>query len=373
MRKEGVAIDDQIFLSVRRLRGDDLFTYGELVALSGDFYGSPAELYEERPSPVPWLWEANDVSDLRSMFAVELKWIEDRQRGRRTGAYPDNNVRMAWNAKAYVELALRNTDHFGWHNQLAYCRWHGAALDLAMTAASRNDETWARALVYNAFADHFLTDGFAAGHIRVPRAELRSWAEGRGWSDKLAGALSKLLHDQDGHVETLHGAGDTTRGPNDGLAVRNSKRAAWRTFCDGQLFLFPGAMSQPEVYHPVQAVAESVRELVLAWKKRALPKAGYRALLEVPFPDADAPGLAEKFGASTTSARLDALMQSVAWYSEVPWLGPGLKREHVVALFAALPELMKRLRANIAADCERDPTLEARMPKPYVDAFKAIR
>lgn len=32
-------------------------------------------------------------------------------------------------------------------------------------------ETFRWALFTNAFADHFLTDAFAAGHVRVPRAE----------------------------------------------------------------------------------------------------------------------------------------------------------------------------------------------------------
>ncbi|MHB8877120.1 MAG: hypothetical protein ACYC8T_25775 [Myxococcaceae bacterium] len=372
LRRGGYQVDDETFLNVHRLYGGASHQYGELVALSGDFYDSPSELYEERPSAVPWRREANDHEELRKMFAVELGWIEDRQRGRGTEAYPDLNLRMAWSAKAYVELALRNVDHFGWHNQLAYCRYHGAALGMAVSAEGRADERWARALVYNAFADHFLTDGFAAGHIRVPRAEIRLWCEGQGLSDKLAGALSKVLHDQDGHVEGFHGAGEDNRKDTEGLPVCNSKGDAWRTFCDGQLFLFPGATSRPEVQRPVRAVAESVKELVAAWKKGVLPKGVFSATREVPFPDPRSPGLAEKFSAGMSPRRVEALVKSIAWYAKVPWLGPGLRAKHVQELFGALPELMKRFRANVKADLDRDPSLGRRLPSKYIEAFRAL-
>lgn len=112
------------------------------------------------------------------------------------------------------------------------------------------NETFRRALYTNAFADHFLTDAFAAGHIRVPRAEIRNWAEARGLGDKIAGALSKLLHDQDGHIdlESLHGPVDENDGrPEDGLLVQDSTGTSWSTRCDGQLFLETNAAQSTAV------------------------------------------------------------------------------------------------------------------------------
>jgi hypothetical protein len=372
LRQAGINIGDGEFLAIKRLHGPLVLQYGELVALSGDFYESPSELYEERPAPVPWLWEDNDSKDIRAMFGVELAWIEDRQRGRGAASYPDQNVRLAWNAKSYLELALRNVDHFGWHNQVAYCRHHAAALELAAAAKGRADDRWSRALAYNAFADHFLTDGFAAGHIRVPRAEIRAWATGRGLSNELAGTLSKLLHDQDGHVSTLHGRGDLQRADDDGLAVCNANGARWRTFCDGQLFLFPGATWRPEVQHPVRAVADSVKELVLAWKTGVVPQGRFAATEEVPFPDPDGPGMVAKFPAHMSAARRKALHDSIAWYAKVPWLGPGTTPAHLTMLFEALPELMKTFRANVEADVRRDASLARRLPAAYVDAYRSL-
>ena len=372
-RASGIDVADAVFSRIARLDGKETFSYGELVAFSGDFYGSPSALYEEKPSAIPWLWEANDLSDLRKSFAKELRWIEDRQRGRGPLAYPDENLRQAWNAKSYVELALRNVDHFGWHNVAAYCLHHAAALALAARARGKDVEPWRRAVVTNAFADHFLSDGFAAGHVRVPRAEIRAWAKARKLSDKLAGALSKLLHDADGHVETLHGLAEGARGDGDGLPVRNAAGDAWSTFCDGQLFLFPGSVATPAVRVPVAAIGASVLELVRAWKKGVLPKGVFEATRLVAFPSPDAPGLSDKFSTKLPAARLKALFDSAAWYSKIPWIGPGLTLAHVRALFEALPGLMGELRENVRSDLRRDPGLARRIAPEYVQAYLSIR
>jgi len=367
------ALDPELFSSIPRKNTRDALRYGELVALSGDFYDSPESFFEEKPSAIPWLWEDNDLGDLRGLFAEELRWIEERN-GRQGQPYPDNNLRFAWNAKSYVELALRNVDHFGWHNLLAYRRHHAEALRLAAAARGRDDETFRRARYTNAFADHFLTDGFAAGHVRVPRAEIRAWAEERGFNEKIAGALSKVLHDQDGHIDagSLHGVHDENRrADDDGLPVQNSLGAKWFTRCDGQLFLEAGSEGSPAVEQAVAAVSASVTELLVAWQEGTLPRGTYEATKHVPFPRPGSPALAEKFPASLPPERLEALWQSVGWYAKIPWIS-GMERHHIAALFEALPAIMARFRANVAADVDRDPELTERLAAPYIAAYRSV-
>jgi hypothetical protein len=342
---------------------------------SGDFYDSPRDLYEERPTRLPWLPRSNDLGALRDAFAVELAWIEARH-DRRPGPsrlYPDTNIRMAWNAKAYVELALQNVDHFGWHNIERYCRHHAEALQLAYDAHGRDDETFRRALYTNAFADHFLTDAFSAGHIRVPRAEIIAWARSEGLSDRLAGALSKLLHDQDGHVDldSLHDATEGQRSDNDGLLVRNARGKTWHARCDGQLFLDPGSAELPAVGAPVTAVAASVTELLLAWTRGELPKGVYRATEHVPFPHPTAPKLIEKFPANLLTAACEALHKSIAWYARLPWIC-GVEVDDIRRLFRALPDIMAHFRATVAAAADRDPLFATRVAPSYVAAFREI-
>jgi hypothetical protein len=372
-KTRGIVVSKSLFESIRRRTGREELQYGELVALSGDFYETPDELFDEKPSPLPWLWESNDLSDLRQLFAKELQWIEARRAGRGGTTYPDENIRLAWNAKSYVELALRNTDHFGWHNILAYCRHHGEALKLATDAAGRENETFRRALYTNAFADHFLTDGFAAGHIRVPRAEIRDWAQGKGLSEKIAGALSKLLHDQDGHIdlESLHGVvEEDKRKPGDGLAVRNANGVAWHTYCDGYLFLHTASGESAAIDEPVNAVCASVIELLLAWKLREIPRGVYAATRFVPFPSADAPALIQKFSADMPAADFDRLWENVSWYAKIPWL-VGFERQNVLDLLATLPQIMADFRAHVAADAG-NVDITTRIDPRYIEAYRRI-
>jgi hypothetical protein len=364
-------LDENLLSSISRLDDTVRLSYGEIVALSGDFYASPDELFEERPGPMSWLYEEKDLSDLQAMFDVELEWIR-KDAGKTATNYPDQNLRMWWNAKGYLELALANVDHFGWHNMKAYVGYHDAALSLAAAAAGRDDETFRRAVYTNAFADHFLTDGFAAGHLRVPRQEICEWAESARYSQKLAGALSKLLHDQDGHVNTLHSAGETGRSETDGLAVRNARGDAWFTRCDGQLFLPPEADKTLAVRLPVRAVAASVGELLVAWKQNALPPGEYAATALVAVPDPAAPRLIDKFPADATDDHVGKLLESVGWYTGIPWIGPGLNEENLRAFFRALPELMQSFRNNIAADLDKRPDLSRRLAAGYVAAYRTV-
>ncbi|HEY1694681.1 MAG TPA: hypothetical protein VGG39_21065 [Polyangiaceae bacterium] len=368
----GVEIQDEVFTSIRRRVARESLQYGELVALSGDFYESPGDLFDEKPSPFPLLSGQTDIDGLRKGFAVELDWIEAREHAVASRPYPDETLRFAWSAKSYLELALRNVDHFGWHNVRAYVRHHEEALRLAASARGADDETWRRALCMNAFADHFLTDGFAAGHVRVPRAEICAWAEARGLNDKVSGSLSKILHDQDGHVDTgsLHGVVDESRRPaDDGLAVEDSTGARWFTRCDGQLFLGPERL--PAVERPTLAVAASVEELLLAWLRSEHPRGVFEATKYVPFPRDDTPALSAKFGASMSEAERTALWKSVSWYAKIPWLA-GLEREHLDALLEALPGLMDRFRGQVAADIAGDPAGIARIAPRYVQAYARL-
>ena len=115
LRARTIAISEDDFMALKRRHGNETFQYGELVALSGDFYGTPEDLFDERPALIPWLWEENDLSDIRS--CSHRAGVDQRPPAAEDAKYPDNNVRMAWNAKSYIELALRNTAHFGWHNR----------------------------------------------------------------------------------------------------------------------------------------------------------------------------------------------------------------------------------------------------------------
>ncbi|RYZ09194.1 MAG: hypothetical protein EOO73_05395 [Myxococcales bacterium] len=364
--------------SLRRPRDARPLTYGEVVALSGDFYGSAEELLLEQPAALPWWQGTNDLSALRAALGTELDWIQEEERHTRAG-YPDNTLTFVWTAKSYLELAEDNTAHFGWHNVKRYCEYHAKAIEYARVAAAQelSDESWMRAMFYNGFADHFLTDAFAAGHIRVPRQQIREWAaEEQHYSGKLAGVLSKLLHDQDGHIDGIHAHGEEPRSETEGLLVRNSNDCEWRTRCDGQLFLVADKSKARQILEPVAAVAASLEEVFAAQERRVRPVGVYRALGYVPFPHPDAPTLSDKF-AGTSPARIEELLKSFKWYFRLPFLAPltdaVLNQQNVTALFQALPLLMERFRASVTAEYRESAELQRRLPRPYVEAFSNLR
>jgi hypothetical protein len=102
-----------------------------------------------------------------------------------------------------------NNEHFGGHALFYFDTWHNRAVELA----SRGE--LAAALVHNAFADHYLQDHFAPGHIYTPRSGLadvvtpnmHDWYNQRGAYYRAArtDALAELL-------DRL-GSGDQMPGP----------------------------------------------------------------------------------------------------------------------------------------------------------------
>ena len=322
--------------------GGEMFSYGEIVALSGDFYERNDDLFYEKPAWHSWMYEENDVSDLKDYFQQEIKAIKEQMRGSSI-EYPDFNIQFAWNAKKYMELAKDNQDHFGWHNMRRYCECHEWALDQARAAWAaatdrEADTLWRKSLFYNGFADHFLTDAFASGHLRVPRQQIMDWGASAGLSsvikvqEAITGFLSKLLHDQDGHRNTDHSAGET-RPEEDGLRVTNAKGDSWWTRCDGQLFINAGESSL-WVTMPSAAVKESVKELLEAKKTGKIPTGVFRATQLVPFPHPDEVKFTEKFSPHATK-------KIKKWISSATFYEVGVNENNVKKLFSDLPGLMK--------------------------------
>lgn len=155
----------------------DGLSYGEVVALSGDLYKG-FDALNRAP-----LKEIYDLIPLVRTFA-STEALETASGGR------------------YLTLAAENESHFtntrpGHANIDVWWRNHAAAIRAAR--AGQANRAWGM----NAGADHFLTDAFSGGHIRVPRSALH--AEG-----KFGDVKSKIAHDLDNEngVEVTNPRGD---------------------------------------------------------------------------------------------------------------------------------------------------------------------
>lgn len=169
--------------------GSPPLSYGEIVALSGDFYGSFENLANENfidkeGQVVPDSRERkiDEIQHLKRLFQVEA---EIRAEGREPEGLDMGNVEHDGESLEgfekttegrYLALAEENFPHFtvaDVNNIGTWMKGHQLALEEAF-AAGIIDNTQGKllALARNAAANHFLTDAFASGHMRVPRSDI---------------------------------------------------------------------------------------------------------------------------------------------------------------------------------------------------------
>jgi hypothetical protein len=173
-------------------------------------------------------WRGKTIlQQLRALNSVLLEeaW---RDRGVNTAA----TAPSAWPAARLAEQTNQNVvANYFLHHYLAL-----RFAKLAGEVATRRQEAWQRALIYEAMAQGYLADAFSAGHLLVPS------------SDALAGfnrINTKKAHDFFG---------------SEGVFVINSRGEVWRTFGD-KLFHWYA----PTYRAVFEAGQSSVRELFLVY------------------------------------------------------------------------------------------------------------
>jgi hypothetical protein len=199
--------DTQVFQATQqklKLNSKLQLTYGEINGLAGDFYGTKqpickGETFEEQLKRFEAAYKTlagdtvtvpNEVKSILQNRQAEVKALEDaiKTPGASTAqAYEELAAKSRkmivtlpdWvpvddlilnlqttsrkDTPTYLELSRLNFDHFGADAHTAYNAGHFCA----MRAAASGDLNLGYAM--NAFADHFLGDLFAAGHMRTPR------------------------------------------------------------------------------------------------------------------------------------------------------------------------------------------------------------
>lgn len=172
----------------------------------------------------------SDAKYLIGKLSDEVKSLEEAAKNHAT--FTENFEPTAWyklwwatrsreNVPSFLELGKINADHFGDDAGTAYNVGHRVALQHAAQGSTRANPNLAHderkqfletAYTMNAFADHFLEDRFASGHLRTPRRHLMG-----GTGKNLC---AKMMHDEDN---------------NSGLSVRSPDRSdEWKVYGDGQ-------------------------------------------------------------------------------------------------------------------------------------------
>jgi len=250
-------------------------SYGKIVALSGDFYGFPDRPVSSDPTGQTFMDAFNSLATNVSSNAEATQILKTMQReidavneAIRNKLDPSvvydrlgNSLSYSWNYDTggaygvfprgrYLLLASKNWDHFGAFAAQAYAIGHQKAQDAASAAGKLSDpnsRTSGLLLAYamNAFADHFLTDLFSSGHLRVPRKEMY---------DTLApvtgNLCAKLMHDEDSCY---------------GLNVTNRKGESWVAYGDKRL---QDKVNKDNLARAEAAVQLSVDEIWAAFQQR---------------------------------------------------------------------------------------------------------
>lgn len=343
---------------IYRKDGKMKFTYGELIA-AADYYLQPDALYKDTDHGIKQVIRC----------AKRLRHDHPTHRPEEP-KYMDCTLYGVLFVSGFLEIVSQNHDHFGWHNMKAYVRLHSKALQLARRAYDERQRSIAasasylrEALITNAFADHYLTDGFAAGHVRLPRTQIKAWAKkalSGPFKETRADILAILLHENDGH---LFGSRSEY-----GLNVENSRGDRWKTRGDQYLREDDNEVD-PVFAIPAAAIKRSMLEVLTAWKYGRLPDAEYAAAEFVPF-HADV-SLKEKFSEDH---------QQIPFVNIVDWLHGQLPffqrifspRSDLEMMLNDLDKIYEAFRQDVTTDLQKNPELQKRLPEPYISAFQNV-
>lgn len=257
--------------------GPGRLTYGQCIALGGDFYGvvggqistaaKTRQAFEAAYHSLTTAW--GEVGPILSIMAEEIAAVNQAVKDRTEPSVVyhrlGDTLSMRWNRATgggsavsdlvpmgrYLALAAENWDHFADYAVTAYRVGHTVAMDQAAEANNPEHsppERRARleqAYAMNAFADHFLTDLFSAGHLRAPRKQLyeQIMTPVPGYSGSLGSLLVRAMHDED---------------CKNGLKVHNAAGETWRAYGDKRLLDSVSGDNRRIVVKATQASAKDV-------------------------------------------------------------------------------------------------------------------
>lgn len=333
-------------------------SYGSGVGLAGDFYESSAEMAD--PS-----FQAKDINDIVKLFETER---DGALAGKVGDQYDSSNKWLAWHAPNFLVLATKNTSHFAGHNLEAYLKSHAEAIQTAVKAHSATDDQekqklWNLAKLQSAFADHFLTDSFSAGHMRVPRQEITDYFSALGISEIRSGYMAKILHDYDNQhgINVMNDRGDHWTAFGDTLLFADkdaTKKGAYEAHDDqGAAKEAPAddkktmrAATGRDIV--LEATQTSVKELLSAFVDGQVPPQ-YGALPLIPYPEKDpkkkSADLVAVFNSKMSKEERDKLYEA---------LPTGANRADVDVLIAHLQEFNAKFHANMQKDFKKDRDLD---------------
>ncbi len=320
------------------------FSYGHLIAMSADMYKSVEELALDEQKYIK-NYLLRNREKLKECIDLEVQSILSGKEYEKC-----SETSLIKRKFRYLTLAHDNYEHFAWHNLKSYIAYHEKALWFAQLAHLKCDDAdWKNsngmceakkskmvelirnseydkklpkqykwfskvlarrkltqnylielpktkmihlALFTNAYADHFLSDAFSAGHLRIPRSQIDAFVENSEKLDELdnletreegsavSGALTQFLHNLDGDLK--------------GIKVINARGDEFVVRGDKQLFAQNGtralddeSLNSDRTTLPVEAIGLSLNEVfqTIEQGQSSTSSLVYQALYLVPYVD----------------------------------------------------------------------------------------
>ena len=174
--------------SAIKLSDDLTVTFGDITAMAGDYFGSVKAIEDLAKVKGDGWNQAGTIDEIKYVL-----WVKVQGKKELESKFSDD-VKNAV-GRRYYRLAGKNKTHFTnpnegddklTHDQKANARDdkgkpinnEGSYRDNHLQAireaviAGKTGASKDRAMLYEAFASHFLTDAYAAGHMRTPRAAI---------------------------------------------------------------------------------------------------------------------------------------------------------------------------------------------------------
>lgn len=166
----------------------------------------------------------------------------------------DNGIsfgKYAGTSEHYKQILGENIDHFELDAIIAYKMGHNLALENAFKAgnnykidAQKSFDLINKAYVFEAFAFHFLTDLFSAGHIRTPRRAIFEDVS-NNLSPTIKGIIANAMHDEDGYF---------------GLSVINKIGDRWIAYGDESYFAKKSFENRSQINLALTNSIEDIRD-----------------------------------------------------------------------------------------------------------------
>lgn len=297
------------YLMVREGNHSLKLSYGEIIALAGDFIGmtdgvisKDVELKEFEPmryeleksfhkafnNLLPYdgnaVYQNNNLEYLRGLFKHEYKNLI-LTLNKKHGVHFNNasshsvtsKIKDQWayaKSPGYADMLAINVDHFGDEAKISYAIGHTLALEKAkeaFTLEQKGDREGAvdllnLAYAMDAFGSHYLTDLFSSGHLRTPRnalLDISKTATNRalGYTMTNVGLMANAMHDEDNYT---------------GLWLKDGRGQVWKAFGDGSYFDIKSEDNREAIKNALQA---SVDEIYKTYETGAIPRyREYKAL-----------------------------------------------------------------------------------------------